>query len=92
MSGVIDNQTRLLDMLPDDVQIIPGHGPLADKDDLRTTLTMIRETRAEVTDALGRGLSVDEIVAEGLDERWESWGGGFIDEERWIRTLAAAGS
>lgn len=90
--GVIVNLSRLLEMLPDDVQIIPGHGPLADADDLRTTLTMIRETRAEVTEALGRGLSVDEIVAQGLDPRWESWGAGFINEERWIRTLAAGGS
>jgi len=90
--GVIANLSRLLKMLPDDVRIIPGHGPLADADDLRTTLTMIRETRAEVTDALGRGLSVDEIVAAGLDPRWASWGSGFINEERWIRTLAAGGS
>jgi glyoxylase-like metal-dependent hydrolase (beta-lactamase superfamily II) len=88
--GVIVNLTRLLDILPDDVRIIPGHGPLASKDDLTASLDMIRATRAEVMDALGRGLSADEVVAAGLDARWASWGTGFIDEERWIRTLAAA--
>jgi hypothetical protein len=78
-------------MLPEDVVIIPGHGALAGRADLEATLGMIRATRAEVMEALGRGRSVDEIVADGLDARWESWGSGFIDEERWIRTLAASG-
>ena len=90
--GVIVNLTTLLELVPDDVRIIPGHGPLADKDDVRATLDMIRETRATVTEALGRGLSVDEVVAQGLDPRWASWGAGFINEERWIRTLAAGGA
>ena len=90
VAGVIVNLTQLLEMLPDDVRIIPGHGPVADKDDIRDTLTMIRETRAEVMEALGSGVTVDAVVAEGLDPRWESWGEGFIDEERWIRTLAAS--
>ncbi len=89
--GVIVNLTRLLDMLPEDVAIIPGHGPLASRADLQATLGMIRATRAEVMEALGQGRSVDEIVADGLDPQWASWGAGFINEERWIRTLAASG-
>ncbi|MAT83095.1 MAG: MBL fold metallo-hydrolase [Gammaproteobacteria bacterium] len=89
--GVIVNLTRLVEMLPEDVAIIPGHGPLAGRADLEATLGMIRATRAEVLEALGRGRSVDEIVADGLDPQWASWGSGFINEERWIRTLAASG-
>lgn len=87
--GVIVNLTRLLELVPEDVRIIPGHGPLAGKQAIRDTLQMIRDTRAEVMAALGSGKSVDQIVADGLDERWVSWGAGFINEERWIRTLAA---
>jgi glyoxylase-like metal-dependent hydrolase (beta-lactamase superfamily II) len=90
VAGVIVNLTQLLEMLPDDVRIIPGHGPLADKDDIRESLTMIRETRAAVMEALGSGMSADEVVAQGLDERWAPWGEGFVDEERWIRILAAS--
>ena len=92
VAGVIVNLTQLLEMLPDDVRIIPGHGPLADKEDIRDTLQMIRETRSAVMEALGSGKTVDEVAAEGLDPRWESWGQAFIDEERWIRTLAASPS
>ena len=92
VAGVIVNLTQLLEMLPDDIRIIPGHGPIADKDDLREVLTMIRETRTEVMDALRSGKSVDDIVAEGLDPRWAEWGKSFISEEIWIRTLARSPS
>lgn len=90
VAGVIDNLSRVLEMVPADIRIIPGHGPLAQPDDIRATLEMIRETRATVMDALGRDMSVDDIVARGLDTRWASWGTGFINEERWIRILAAS--
>ncbi len=92
VEGVIANLSRLLEMAPDDVRIIPGHGPLADKDDIRATLAMIRETRGTVMDALGRGLSVEQIIEQGLDSKWHSWGAGFINEERWIRILAGPGA
>jgi cyclase len=90
VEGVIANLGNLIDMVPADVRIIPGHGPLAGKTELMAALDMIRQTRAAVLDALDRGNSVDDIVAAGLDERWASWGTGFINEERWIRTLATA--
>jgi cyclase len=90
VEGVIDNLSRIAGMVPDDVRIIPGHGPLATKTDLEETLAMIRATRAAVLGALGGGQSVDDVIAAGLEARWAAWGGGFINEERWIRTLAAA--
>jgi cyclase len=90
VEGVLDNLASIVAMVPADVRIIPGHGPLAAKADLEATLDMIRQTRAAVVGALGRGASLDEVLAQGLDARWASWGTGFINEERWIRTLAAA--
>lgn len=90
VAGVVVNLTQLLEMLPDDVRIIPGHGPISDKGDVREVLTMIRETRAQVMEALRSGRSVDDVVAEGLDPRWADWGKSFISEEDWIRTLAAS--
>ncbi|MEZ5558871.1 MAG: MBL fold metallo-hydrolase [Pseudomonadales bacterium] len=90
VAGVIDNIDTVLSMIPDDIAIIPGHGPLARKPELAATLQMLRETRAAVIGALGSGRSIDEIVREGLDARWAAWGGGFINEERWIRILATS--
>jgi hypothetical protein len=36
---------------------------------------------------MARGLSLDELISEGLGERWEDWSWGFIPEEPWVRTL-----
>jgi cyclase len=90
VDGVLANLASILEIMPADIRIIPGHGPVATRADVEQTLVMIRDTRAAVLGALGRGRTVDEVIAAGLDARWASWGGGFINEERWIRTLAAA--
>lgn len=89
IDGVLANLGSILEMVPADVKIIPGHGPVATRADVEQTLAMIRDTRAAVLGAIGSGRSVDEVIAAGLDARWASWGAGFINEERWIRTLAA---
>jgi len=88
VAGVIANLEALVALLPHDIKIIPGHGPLASKADLETNLAMIRSTRAMVVSALGEGRTVGHIVAEGLSERWAGWGGKFVDEAAWIRILA----
>ncbi len=87
VSGFIRNLATTLDMVPDDVHVIPGHGPLTDKDAIRRSLTMIRATRNIVAEALARDLPVASIIEQGLGDEWASYGTGFIDEERWIRIL-----
>jgi hypothetical protein len=34
-----------------------------------------------------RGETLEQILAASLNERWASYGKGFITEVRWIRTL-----
>lgn len=87
VSGFMANLEAVLNMVPDDIQVIPGHGPLTDKSAIRNSLDMIRATRAMVANALAEGLDADAIIARGLGDQWASFGSGFINEERWIRIL-----
>lgn len=87
VSGYIRNLTTVLEMVPDDIHVIPGHGPLTDKAAIARSVEMIRSTRATVAEGVQAGLDTDAIIAEGLDEKWSSFGAGFINEERWIRIL-----
>jgi len=32
-------------------------------------------------------MTKEEIVAAGLDSTYESWGQGYINEQRWIETV-----
>jgi glyoxylase-like metal-dependent hydrolase (beta-lactamase superfamily II) len=89
VSGFVANLKTVLDMVPDDIQVIPGHGPLSGKNAISASIDMIEATRAIVNEAIAAGASADEVVEQGLPEEWSSFGAGFINEERWIRILAA---
>ena len=81
--GYMRNLSTVLEMVPDDVRVIPGHGPLTDKAAIASSLDMIRATRQIVADAVAEGLSEDAIVEQGLGEEWAS----YVNEDRWIRNL-----
>ena len=87
VAGFIRSLETLLQMLPDDVRVIPGHGPLTGKRALRTSMEMIRATRRIVAGRKEQGQSADQIIAAGLPEEFADFGSGFINQERWIRIL-----
>lgn len=60
---------------------------MANKADYVRFLDMIKKTYAYVQAKKIAGMSEDDIVAAGLEDKWESWSWNFITEERWIRTL-----
>lgn len=85
--GYIAAVETLISMIDADTKIIAGHGELANRDDYQGFVDMIKETSKVVLAEKALGKSVEEIVEMGLDDKWESWGSGFINEERWIKTL-----
>ncbi len=88
VEGLIENIGKVLAEIPDDVKVIPGHGPLSTKADLARYHRMLQETSAHVKAQLAAGKDVPTIVAAGLPTEWDSWGAGFINAERWIQTIA----
>ncbi len=90
INGVIAAQERALAMITDDTKIIPGHGPLASKADLESTLAMLKAVRTTVLKTITEGKSADEAVAaDPLFEFNEQWGKGFINPERMVRGVYA---
>lgn len=87
VQGYMANIKRILDEIPDDIKIIPGHGALANKEDLRNFHRMLQETVSLVTEKMKSGKSLDDIKKEGLQEEWKSWSWSFISTERWIETI-----
>ena len=77
----------LIDQLSADAKIIPGHGPVATLDDLKTYHRMLVETTASVRTRRDAGMSLDQIRAEGLDPQWESWEWAFVPTPRWVETI-----
>ena len=55
INGMIDGVEKVIAQVPPDVKIIPGHGPVSTLDDVRAYLTMLKETRDAVQNAIRRG-------------------------------------
>jgi glyoxylase-like metal-dependent hydrolase (beta-lactamase superfamily II) len=89
VSGMIAGVEGALVMVPADVKIIPGHGPLSTPADVRKFLNMLKETRALVMEAARQGQTVDAIKKDHLLAKYEDLGKGFIKTDAWIDLLYA---
>lgn len=89
VQGYLDNIAKVLETLPEDVKLIPGHGPLSGKADLQEFHTMISECFASVKEQVIAGKTIQDIQAQGVPQAWKDWAWRFISEERWIVMLHA---
>jgi len=84
VQGLIDNVATLIKQIPADAKLIPGHGPLATLDDLKTFHQTLVETSNIVQAAMKKKKSLDEIKKASLPEKYKKWGSGFIKTDVWI--------
>ncbi len=62
-------------------KIIPGHGPVANRDDVREYQAMLREVRSRVAKAVAAGVTEEQLVAQHpLDDLDVKWGGNLIKQ------------
>jgi cyclase len=87
VQGLISNVEKALSWISDDTSIIPGHGPLATKSDLMDFYGVVKDTSVAIRVMKSQRMTKEEIVAAGLDSMYESWGQGYINEQRWIETV-----
>lgn len=87
VQGMIAGDEKVLSEVPDDVKIIPGHGPLANKEDLRKFIAVLKETTAAVEAGIKKGKTVDQLKQEKVLAKWDSWGQGFIKTDMFIEIL-----
>jgi glyoxylase-like metal-dependent hydrolase (beta-lactamase superfamily II) len=85
--GLIANVDHVLKLLPDDARVIPGHGPLSDKNGLRSFVAMLRGTMAAVENGIAAGKTLEQLKTDKVLAQWDSWGTGFIKSDFWIQTL-----
>ncbi len=87
VEGLSTNVAEVIAKLPADVKIIPGHGPLSSLVDLKAYHRMLVETTDVMRKRISAGKTLQQIKAEGLPDKWQSWGTGFISTDRWIETI-----
>ena len=78
------NVADILKKIDDKTVVIPGHGPLTDKQGLTAYHNMLKGTTAEVKTMKNAGLNLQQAQAKGLSDQWQPWNIGFIKEATWI--------
>jgi len=82
MVAAIDGALAKID---DQTRVIPGHGPLSDKQGLRAFRDMLYTVAGHMREAIDAGRSVEAIVASKPTAEFDAvWGQGFIKPDDWV--------
>lgn len=88
VKGLVANWEKALTLLPADVKVIPGHGPVSTLADVRRFLGMLKEAIAAVSNGIKQGKNLDQLkkdkVLAALDP---AWGKGFMKADEFIEII-----
>jgi len=87
VEGLIEDVAQIIPMLPPDVKVIPGHGPLATLDDLKKFEDMLRGTTAAVAAAMKQGKTLDQMKKEKVLASYADWGNGMLNADLFTEIL-----
>ena len=89
VEGVLAACDQALALAGDRTRIIPGHGPLSNKAELKAYRDMLATVAARVREGVAAGRKAEEIAAAGATRDFdEKWGKGFINPSRFVEMLA----
>ncbi|MCP3892574.1 MAG: MBL fold metallo-hydrolase [Desulfobulbaceae bacterium] len=88
LSGTIQAVNTILSLVDDNTKIIPGHGPLGNKDQLEMYLEMLNTAYERLRKLKAEGKTAQEAAAtKPLADLEETWGDGIFTGDRWIEII-----
>jgi glyoxylase-like metal-dependent hydrolase (beta-lactamase superfamily II) len=88
VAGVLAAADRILKMAGDNTKIIPGHGPLATKADLKAYRDMLAAVSGRVTSQIKQGKKLEDVVASKPTAQLDAaWGKGFLTPDKFVEML-----
>ncbi len=87
IKNMIATVNEVLARIDDDTLVIPGHGPLANKQDLTAYRDMLHGVMTKLLDMRAKGMTDKEIIAAAptadLDKQWN----GFLQGPKWVEIV-----
>ncbi len=88
IGGMIAGATKMLAMVDNETKIVPGHGPLGNKADLRKFRDMLVTARARVQKLKSSGKSLEEAVAaKPFADLDPVWGNGVLSSDSFVHVV-----
>jgi len=89
-NGMIQAIERLLPFINAETAVVPGHGPIANRDDLVNFHDTLRTIEGRVQRLIGAGSSVAEILAAAPSADFDPvWGRGYVTGTVFVRMILA---
>jgi glyoxylase-like metal-dependent hydrolase (beta-lactamase superfamily II) len=85
LTGMAANAERILKMVDDNTIIVPGHGAVAKKADVKEFADMLAGSLDILTKEIKAGKTIEQLQADRPCKAYdEKWGKGFMKPESWI--------
>jgi cyclase len=88
IDGMIHSLDRILAQTDEQTKVVPGHGPVTTRANLKDYRDMLVQVRHRIKDLIAAGKTMDEVVAavptKDFDARWAS---GYVTPEVFTRMV-----
>jgi len=89
VNGFIAALDKFLVMMDENAKIIPGHGELCSRADVKKFRDRLADIRDQVAAALKKGKKPSDITGLGITDKYDAeWGKGFIKGKDFVLTIA----
>ena len=89
INGMIASVDKALAMMNDETLIIPGHGELCKKDEVKKYRDRLASIRDQVAAALKKGKKVEDLAGLGITKAYDAeWGKSFIKGNDFVLIVA----
>jgi len=88
VAGVIKGLESVLNIIDNDTKVIPGHGPLSDKEELSQYLEMLKNAYSQTKEFVKNCKTLDEITDSTILEKYDNeYGRGFLKREKFLTII-----
>jgi glyoxylase-like metal-dependent hydrolase (beta-lactamase superfamily II) len=93
IEGLVAAADHIIEAVDGKTKIIPGHGPMAVRDDVRAFRAMLAAINGRVAGLINAGRTLEQVQAAEPTKAWdEKWGHGFMTGSDLVRMLYAGKS
>lgn len=89
INGFINTLDKILSIIDDNTKVIPGHGEIATKADVKKVRDNIADIRDQVAAALKKGKKIEDMAALGITDKYDAeYGKGFVKGKDFVLMVA----
>lgn len=89
VNGMIAALDKILALMDDNAKVIPGHGEVSTKADVKVFRDRLADIRDQVAAALKKGKKKEDLANLGITDKYEAeWGKGFLKGKDFVMMVA----